>query len=29
LKDLRKDPAFNQVLTAGSACQDALKEGRQ
>jgi len=29
LKDLRKDTAFNQVLTAGSACQDALKEGRQ
>src|SRR4029077_19017279 len=29
LKTLRKDTAFNQVLTAGSACQDALKEGRQ
>jgi hypothetical protein len=29
LKDLRKDTAFNQVLTAGSACQAALKEGRQ
>jgi serine/threonine protein kinase len=29
LKELRKDTAFNQVLTAGSACQDALKEGRQ
>jgi eukaryotic-like serine/threonine-protein kinase len=29
LKDLRKDTAFNQVLTAGSQCQDALKEGRQ
>jgi hypothetical protein len=29
LKDLRKDTAFNQVLTAGSACQEALKEGRQ
>jgi len=28
LKDLRKDTAFNQVLTAGSACQEALKEGR-
>jgi eukaryotic-like serine/threonine-protein kinase len=29
LKELRKDTAFNQVLTAGSACQQALKEGRQ
>jgi TolB-like protein/tetratricopeptide (TPR) repeat protein len=29
LKDLRKDTAFNQVLTAGSACQDVLKEGRK
>jgi serine/threonine protein kinase/TolB-like protein len=29
LKDLRKDTAFNQVLTAASACQEALKEGRQ
>jgi serine/threonine protein kinase len=29
LKELRKDTAFNQVLTAGSACQAALKEGRQ
>jgi hypothetical protein len=29
LKDLRKEPAFNEVLTAGSACQDALKEARQ
>ena len=28
LKDLRKDPAFNEVLTAGSTCQEALKEGR-
>jgi tetratricopeptide (TPR) repeat protein len=28
LKDLRKDTAFNQVLTAGSACQEALKERR-
>jgi hypothetical protein len=28
LKDLRKDTAFNQVLTAGSACQEALKQGR-
>jgi eukaryotic-like serine/threonine-protein kinase len=29
LKDLRKDPAFDQVLTAGSECQDALKENAQ
>jgi eukaryotic-like serine/threonine-protein kinase len=29
LKDLRKDTAFNQVLTAASACQDALKEGQR
>jgi eukaryotic-like serine/threonine-protein kinase len=29
LKDLRKDTAFNQVLTAGSNCQEAFKEGRQ
>jgi TolB-like protein len=29
LKDLRKDTAFNQALTAASACQAALKEGRQ
>ena len=28
LKDLRKETAFNQVLTASSACQAALKEGR-
>jgi hypothetical protein len=28
LKELRKDTAFNQVLTAGSKCQEALKEGR-
>jgi eukaryotic-like serine/threonine-protein kinase len=28
LKDLRKDTAFNQVLTAGSKCQETLKEGR-
>jgi serine/threonine protein kinase len=28
LKDLRKEAAFNQVLTAASACQDTLKEGR-
>ncbi|HTU41209.1 MAG TPA: protein kinase [Candidatus Aquilonibacter sp.] len=25
LQDLRKDPAFDQVLTAGSECQSALK----
>ncbi len=29
LKNLRKETAFNEVLTAGSACQEALKEGRQ
>ena len=29
LKGLRKETAFNQVLTAGSECQAALKEGRQ
>jgi hypothetical protein len=29
LKDLRKDTAFNDVLTAASTCQEALKEGRQ
>jgi len=29
LKELRKDTAFNEVLTAGSKCQEALKEGRQ
>ena len=29
LKDLRKDTAFNEVLTAASKCQAALKEGRQ
>jgi TolB-like protein len=29
LKELRKDTAFNEVLTAGSKCQDTLKEGRQ
>ena len=28
LKELRKDTAFNEVLTAGSKCQEALKEGR-
>ncbi len=29
LKDLRKDTAFNEVLTAASTCQATLKEGRQ
>jgi eukaryotic-like serine/threonine-protein kinase len=29
LKEMRKDPAFNQVLTAASTCQETLKEGRQ
>ena len=29
LKELRKDTAFNKVLTAASACQEALKEGRR
>ncbi len=29
LKDLRKDTAFNQVLTAAANCQAVLKEGRQ
>lgn len=29
LKDLRKDPAFNEVLTAASTCQETLKESRQ
>jgi TolB-like protein len=29
LKGLRKDTAFNEVLTAGSTCQQTLKEGRQ
>jgi TolB-like protein len=29
LKELRKDTAFNNVLTAASACQEALKEGRR
>ena len=29
LKDLRKETAFNEVLTAGSNCQATLKEGRQ
>jgi hypothetical protein len=29
LKDLRKDTAFNQVLTAGSECQQSLQEPPQ
>jgi eukaryotic-like serine/threonine-protein kinase len=29
LKDLRKETAFNEVLTAASKCQETLKEGRQ
>jgi TolB-like protein len=29
LKDLRKETAFNEVLTASSNCQAVLKEGRQ
>jgi eukaryotic-like serine/threonine-protein kinase len=29
LKNLRKETAFNEVLTAGSNCQAVLKEGRQ
>jgi TolB-like protein len=29
LKSLRKETAFNEVLTAASTCQEALKEGRQ
>ncbi len=29
LKELRKETAFNQVLTSGSECQATLKEGRQ
>jgi TolB-like protein len=29
LKDLRKETAFNEVLTASSNCQTVLKEGRQ
>jgi TolB-like protein len=29
LKDLRKDTAFNEVLTAASNCQAVLKQGRQ
>jgi hypothetical protein len=29
LKNLRKETAFNEVLTAGAGCQAVLKEGRQ
>jgi eukaryotic-like serine/threonine-protein kinase len=29
LKDLRKETAFNEILTAASNCQAVLKEGRQ
>jgi hypothetical protein len=29
LKELRKDTAFDVVLTAGANCQAVLKEGRQ
>ena len=29
LKDLRKETAFNEVLTMASNCQATLKEGRQ
>ncbi len=29
LKGLRKETAFNEVLTAGSKCQETLQEGRQ
>ena len=29
LKELRKETAFNEVLTAASACQESFKEGRQ
>ena len=29
LKDLRKETAFSEVLTASSNCQATLKEGRQ
>jgi hypothetical protein len=28
LKDLRKDTAFDEVLTAASNCQKTLQEGR-
>jgi len=29
LKGLRKETAFNEVLTAASTCQETLKEGRE
>jgi hypothetical protein len=29
LKNLRKDPAFDEVLTSASNCQRVLKEGQQ
>ena len=29
LKDLRKQAAFDEVLTAASHCQEVLKQGRQ
>ena len=29
LKDLRKETAFNEVLTSASNCQATLKENRQ
>jgi hypothetical protein len=29
LKSLRKETAFDEVLTAASTCQETLKEGRQ
>jgi serine/threonine protein kinase len=29
LKDMRKETTFDEVLTAGSNCQNTLKEGRQ
>ena len=29
LKNLRKETAFNEVLTAASNCQALLKQGRQ
>jgi hypothetical protein len=29
LKDLRKETAFSEVLTASSNCQAVFKEGRQ
>jgi hypothetical protein len=29
LKNLRKETAFNEILTAASNCQSVFKEGRQ